>query len=112
MATLRDLLIPHRRADKFNESVSANVNFFDSDIEAKADCLMRIGIALNGTAVLKAIIKRNTDSVTVEFNEGSSLNANSHYIFELPLKEADKLNLQIDTARTVLICTVDEVDFA
>ncbi|MBW2672640.1 MAG: hypothetical protein JRD89_04380 [Deltaproteobacteria bacterium] len=98
------------RDSVINTSVAADTDVFGSDITADWDSIMRIFVASDTAAVCRVKLTRGTTTVTLDLNSGSTLTANSAYIFDVVTKKGDKINVRFSAAVTVLICTVFELD--
>lgn len=110
VATIRQALAPTPVVDDvYNVSVTANTDIA-SDLEPGHDSsIFRVTIAVDTAATLSAVIERQSDSISYDFNSGSSLTANAVYSFDHPVREESTIAYQLDTAATVLLMNVEEI---
>jgi len=105
------LSYPIEKGTVHNTSKTGGADFFSADLSPKqTPCCFRIGIAVNNTTKLNAMIKLNdADEVTAVLNGNQDLVANVYYNFDILLYQGNTLNIQLGTTRTVLHCCVQEI---
>jgi len=103
-------LIPNEKALEHAKSVTADTDILASDLEpSDPPCLFRIMVAFSAAGVFKAIITRDATEVTVEFNSGSNLVADSLYVFDMLVHDDDKVNFQYSVNATMRVMRVQEI---
>lgn len=94
----------------FNESVVANTNIFDSDLEPTGSySTFRIYAAFNAAGIL--IVRRTRAGVTVseELNSGAALVADAAYMFDILVETGDSINIRYGAAATCLSLKILEI---
>jgi len=104
-------LFPIAKAGIFNTAVAA----------AEADWLAAPITPTNSPSYLRIYVCTDTDGVmrvartvggatiTENLNAGSDLNGNASYMFTVPWRTGDEINLRYSVPVTVLRCTIDEI---
>lgn len=102
--------IPLQKALVHNTAKNANTDFLDSDITpSDPPCKLRIFVCLDTAAVFQADVTYDSTEVTVEFNEGVQLDADSIYGFDLLVHSGDTVNFQADQNVTIKMLRVQEI---
>ncbi|MCG2868117.1 MAG: hypothetical protein L7G90_01870 [Candidatus Nanopusillus sp.] len=89
-----------------NGSVSANSNFFSSNLSISQASKIKIIIMANSSGVLSLSISYGGTTVTANVNGGSSLSANAWYEFEIDLPGGSSINFQYSTSATITIFVI------
>ncbi len=95
---------------KFNASASANTDVFSTDVTpTESPSALRVTVSEDTGVTFKTAITLSGTTVTVEFNEGSTLTADALYVFDLPVRSDATYNFQFGGNTTINVLQVDEV---
>ena len=89
-----------------NGSVSANSNFFSSNLTIQQPSRVKIIILPASAGTLSLILNSGTSTIIGNFNSGAQLNARSWYEFEIDLPAGVSINLQYSTSTTVTVFVI------
>ena len=111
-ADARDLLVrsfPDKQARIFKTAYTANNNFLTTPITPRdASALFRVHITMNASALFKMTRANGGSTITEKFNSGTSLVADSAYLFDVLSLEGYTINFQADAGTTILYFQCDE----
>jgi len=98
------------KASLFNQSVTANTNFFASYlIPASPLCTFRIYACFNASGVLSVVKRVGATEVVMKLNGGSTLSANCLYAFDIAVAEGEEINFRYSVNAIALDVKVCEV---
>ena len=107
-----ELLKPVQKTSLINQSVSANTDILSSDLSpSNTPCIFRIYVVPTGfttTPVLSVIRKVGATTITEKLNNGSALNNDCAYMFDIVVDSGETINLQCDQAGTLAKLSVSE----
>jgi hypothetical protein len=104
-----DKLTPSAKATVHNTAITAATNILASDITpSDPPSIFRIFVAVNTAGVFSARITRDTTTVGVNLNGGTSLTANAAYMFDILVHSGDSVNFQHSGSGTLLVLRVEE----
>jgi len=104
---------PIERANLHGVSVSADTNILGTDITPiYKPTLFRILCSFDTAGVFREVRTKAGVVQVSDFNGGSSLTANSLYIFDILIHEGDSMNLRYSIAATLKVLRVQEIPVA
>jgi hypothetical protein len=104
-------LIPIAKAALFNTALpAAEANWLASDITpTNSPSYFRIYACVSVTGVLRVVRTQGATTVTENLNGGNSLTAGASYLFDIPVRSGDSINLRYSvTTGTIYCCVIDE----
>jgi len=94
----------------FNQSVTANTNFFASYLTpASPPCTFRVFACFNTAGVLSVVKRVGATEVVMQLNAGASLSANCLYAFDVAVAEGEEINFKYSVDATALDVKVLEI---
>jgi hypothetical protein len=110
LSALLNSFKPSLKASLFNQSVTANTNFFASYLTpASPPCTFRIYACFNASGVLSVVKRVGATEVEMQLNGGSTLSANCLYAFDIAVASGEEINLRYSVDATALDVKVYEV---
>jgi len=110
MENLLNKITPVSKASIFNQSVTAGANILSSGLSpSNSPTVFRIYACFDTSGVLSVVRTKDTTTVTEQLNGGSSLSANSSYIFDIIVESDETINLRYSVNATCLILKVVEI---
>jgi hypothetical protein len=89
-----------------NGSISANTNFFSSNLAIQQPSRVKIVILPASSGTLSLILNSGSSTVSGNFNAGAQLNAGSWFEFEIDLPPGVSINLQYSASTTVTVFVI------
>jgi hypothetical protein len=109
-AELQAIFKPSLKGSIFNQSVTADTNFFASYLTpASPPCTFRIFVCFNASGVLSVVKKVGDAEVEMQLNVGASLSANCLYAFDIAVAEGEEINFKYSVDATALDVKVFEI---
>lgn len=94
----------------FEESVTADTDIFDPDLEpTNSPTTFRIYACFDANGVLSVARTTDEGTVTELLNGGAKLNADAAYIFDIIVESGESINIQYSVNTTALTLKVLEV---
>ncbi len=108
-------LIPLAKAAVFNTALpAAEANWLGSDIEpTNSPSYLRIYACVSVTGILRVARTQDATTVTEDLNSGNDLVADAAYMFDIPWRTGDSVNIRYSvTTGTIKRLVVDEIGAA
>lgn len=108
-------LIPIAKADVFNAALPAADNALLSSAitPSNSPSYVTIYVCVSVAGIFKLARTRGGTTITEVLNSGNSLNADAAYMFNIPWRTGDSLNVQYSaTGGTLKRLTMEEVSLA
>ena len=108
-------LIPLAKAAIFNTALpAAEANWLGSDIEpTNSPSYLRIYACVSVTGILRVARTQDATTVTEDLNSGNDLVADAAYMFDIPWRTGDSVNIRYSvTTGTIKRLVVDEIGAA
>jgi len=104
-------LFPIAKADLFNTAIAvAEDDWLAAPImPTNSPSYLRIYVCTDADGVLRVARTIGGVTVTENLNAGSDISADASYMFTVPWRTGDEINLRYSVPVTVLRCTVDEI---
>ncbi|MBA7498882.1 hypothetical protein ES704_01620 [subsurface metagenome] len=105
-------LIPLAKADLFNTALlDAEANWLASDITpTNSPSYLRIYACVSVTGILRVARTINATTVTEDLNSGTALVADAAYMFTVPWRTGDTINIRYSvTTGTIKRLLIDEI---
>jgi len=96
-------------ASVFDESVSADEDILDSDLELTLNGILRVTVALDTAAAFKLKLTRGGTTKVLSYNGGNSLTTDALYVFDVPVRSGDKVNFRAGSACVAHLLSADFV---
>jgi len=101
---------PLEKVNLQNTAVSADTDILPTSLEPLAGpSLLRIMLAMSYAGVFSATITKEEDTQVLHFYEGSNLQADSLYIFDMLVHPGDSVNFRYSVDSTLRILRVQEI---
>ncbi len=99
---------PSSAGSIFNTALpAAEANWFGADISITSAGTMRVAVQATVAGILRAAITRSATQKMLNLNQNAVLSANALYVFDIPVKSGDTLNLKYSvTSGTIDYCEV------
>ncbi|MBN1370176.1 MAG: hypothetical protein JW954_08085 [Dehalococcoidaceae bacterium] len=104
-------LFPIAKASIFNTAiVAAEADWLAAPITpTSSPSYLRIYVCTDTDGLMRVARTVGGVTVTENLNAGSDLNGNASYMFTVPWRTGDEINLRYSVPVTVLRCTIDEI---
>ncbi len=104
-------LFPMAKADLFNTAIAlAEDDWFAAPITpTNSPSYLRIYVCTDADGILRVARTISGVTITENLNGGSDLSADASYMFTVPWRTGDEINLRYSVPVTVLRCTIDEI---
>jgi hypothetical protein len=101
---------PSLKASLFNQSVTANTNFFASYLTpASPPCTFRVFACFNASGVLSVVKKVGATEVEMQLNSGAALSERCLYAFDIAVASGEEINFRYSVNATALDVKVLEI---
>jgi len=110
LSNLLNTVKPSLKGSLFNQSVTANTNFFASYLTpASPPCTFRIYACFNASGVLSVVKRVGATQIVMQLNGGSNLSANCLYAFDIAVASGEEINFKYSVDATALDVKVFEI---
>lgn len=110
-SAIRKIFQSNNVGSLLNASVNANTDLL-SDVSISVSGVLRVVIVEDTGVTAKYKLTRGGTTITPLLNGGSSLNANASYVFDIPVKSGDTVNIQVGGNTNILHLDVFEITSA